>query len=570
MIGWLGRGLKISLRRPTAIVLLAALWGIASPGRQKRLEKFVNDKHRCSLYYSPEVWNFQLQTSPRSDLAVFTAKADPEAVAVLNMFDRVPAFTLTPRQLYEMDKASLQSIFGGMDILDERTLTLGGASAHLVVFDGKEKRVIRYTIVHQGYVYLLGYFAPREKHGVYLSDFKTMVDTFAIDGLTAQGPVASPDALASAPPVASTALEISTRPRRVFLERVGDRVTWHYHLVIKNPTSAEVELQGAHLKLMSGQQVVEEMKVDAEMLRHFVRGETTRIPPGGEIILLNNAERRPASARIDRLEHALTYRLAEDRLYQQVVSVPLVSYAQKTSLMLPFNGRWRVVQGHDLFESHRQAADGGAFAYDFVYEVQGRDRRPASASSRKPALEDFYAYGRKVRAPADGRVVRAVDGEGDRPPTLTRPPFVTPPRNNPSKILGNYLVLDHGNGEYSLIAHLKKGSLTFKVGDFVKKGQIIGECGNSGNSPQPHIHYQLMDGPDHFKSLGLPAKFSRYRSWINDKEVDVSLGTPVLRERVENLMPPVPSKLPPRARKAPKKKAPPRSAAPARRATRRR
>lgn len=569
MIAWWWPQRESFFKRPAAAVLVVVMILSGPVFGQKRLEKFVNDKHRVSLYYSPDVWNFQLQTSPRSDLAVFTAKGDSEAVAVLNMFDRVPGFTLTPRQLYEMDKASLQSIFGGMEILDERTLTLGGASAHLVVFDGKEKRVIRYTIVHQGYVYLLGYFAPKEKHATYLSDFKTMVDTFAIDGLTTRVPVAPVDPAVSAPPAPSTALEISTRPRKVFLEQIGDSVTWHYHLIIKNPTSAEVELQGALLKLLSGAQVVEDVKLDAEMLRQSVRTETTHIPPGGEIVLLNNAERRPAGLRVDRVEYALQFRLAGDRLYQQVISIPLLSYRQKTSLMLPFNGTWRVVQGHDIFEGHRQAADGQAFAYDFVYEVEGRDRRPAVGSSGKPALHDFYAYGRKVRAPADGRVVRAVDGEEDGPPMLTRPPFVTPPANNPYKILGNYVVLDHGNGEYSLLAHLKKGSLTFKVGDLVKKGQILGECGNSGNSTQPHIHYQLMDGPDHFKSLGLPVRFSRYRSRLNDREGEVAVGAPVVRELVENLVPPAPPKPPSRLRKVPRRKAPLRSAPP-RRPTRRR
>jgi murein DD-endopeptidase MepM/ murein hydrolase activator NlpD len=60
---------------------------------------------------------------------------------------------------------------------------------------------------------------------------------------------------------------------------------------------------------------------------------------------------------------------------------------------------------------------------------------------------------------------------------------------------GNYVIIDHGNGEYSFLAHLKKGSMVVAVGDSLKSGQFIGLCGNSGNSSEPHLHYHLQNKP---------------------------------------------------------------------------
>ncbi|MEW5807350.1 MAG: M23 family metallopeptidase, partial [Acidobacteriota bacterium] len=76
----------------------------------------------------------------------------------------------------------------------------------------------------------------------------------------------------------------------------------------------------------------------------------------------------------------------------------------------------------------------------------------------------------------------------------------------------NFVIIDHGNGEYSLLGHMMNGSIQVKEGDEVKAGDIIGKCGNSGNTFIPHIHYQLMDGanPVKYEVNGLPALFSNY------------------------------------------------------------
>src|ERR1051325_7539357 len=73
--------------------------------------------------------------------------------------------------------------------------------------------------------------------------------------------------------------------------------------------------------------------------------------------------------------------------------------------------------------------------------------------------------------------------------------------------LGNCVIIEHGNSEYSVLAHMQHGSVTVKTGDHVVAGQVIGKLGSSGDSYGPHVHYQLQSGPRLFHDQGLPFKF---------------------------------------------------------------
>lgn len=74
-------------------------------------------------------------------------------------------------------------------------------------------------------------------------------------------------------------------------------------------------------------------------------------------------------------------------------------------------------------------------------------------------------------------------------------------------LLGNYVLIDHGQSEFSLYAHLKPGSVRVKPGDQVKAGDVIGNLGSSGNSTEPHLHFQITDKPD-LAGAGIPMNFS--------------------------------------------------------------
>jgi len=170
-------------------------------------------------------------------------------------------------------------------------------------------------------------------------------------------------------------------------------------------------------------------------------------------------------------------------------------YQDTTKLKLPFDGEWFVYQGgRNLFENGYSGDDDQRYGIDFVYLKNGRlFSGPGGVGSK---LEDYYCFGQPVLAPADGTVIKAETYYDDNPPGK--------PTGDPAD--GNVVVISHGNGETSLINHLKQNSLKVKVGDTVKQGQVIAECGNSGQGPVPHIHYQLQ----RMAGVPLPAQFNDY------------------------------------------------------------
>jgi hypothetical protein len=145
---------------------------------------------------------------------------------------------------------------------------------------------------------------------------------------------------------------------------------------------------------------------------------------------------------------------------------------------LPFLGTWHVSQGYGGDLTHK---GDWAQALDFVL----RDNKGHTCRYPGEQPEDFYCYAKPVLACADGVVAEVTDifddnkiGEVDM-------------ENN----WGNSIIIKHLDGLYSQASHLKKNSVKVKPGDLVKAGDIIGLCGNSGRSPEPHLHFQVQAHP---------------------------------------------------------------------------
>jgi murein DD-endopeptidase MepM/ murein hydrolase activator NlpD len=79
----------------------------------------------------------------------------------------------------------------------------------------------------------------------------------------------------------------------------------------------------------------------------------------------------------------------------------------------------------------------------------------------------------------------------------------------PLDLAGNHVILKHGPREYSAYMHLMPG-LKVRPGQRVEQGQVVGLCGNSGNSLETHLHFQLQDGPDPIRARGLPVRFGDF------------------------------------------------------------
>lgn len=172
-----------------------------------------------------------------------------------------------------------------------------------------------------------------------------------------------------------------------------------------------------------------------------------------------------------------------------------MDYQTKTKLILPFKGTWMVSNGGRTPETnnHIRPTDKGPqnqlYAYDFRMNNTGHEK----------ALEDFPVFGKEVITPGDGSIIQVINGAID----------VMLGERDRSIGVGNAVMINHQNGEYSLLCHFKHNSIRVKVGDKVKREDLLGLCGNTGNTSQPHIHFHLQDNPRLHLGKALPAQFRK-------------------------------------------------------------
>jgi len=169
-----------------------------------------------------------------------------------------------------------------------------------------------------------------------------------------------------------------------------------------------------------------------------------------------------------------------------------------TMLLLPFEGEWFVFWGGDTKEkNYHHTNQSQRFAFDFV-QTDSLGRHARTDGRRN---EDFYAWEQHVVAPAAGIVIEAIDGVKDNEPAVM----------NQYSALGNSVTIQHSDSEYSVLSHMRRGSVKVKAGDKVTQGQLLGLCGNSGNSSEPHIHYHLQNTPVFQFATGIKVFFEKVK-----------------------------------------------------------
>lgn len=182
----------------------------------------------------------------------------------------------------------------------------------------------------------------------------------------------------------------------------------------------------------------------------------------------------------------------------------------------PVTGRWLALNSPATKEpSHGLHAYGQTFAIDLVHEPEDGSR-PAlgDGGAMRPPL-DYPAFGQSVSAMVDGEVVAVVDGLRDHRSRSSLPAILymsvegmLRELGGPRFIVGNHVTVRALDGTYALVAHLRRGSAQVGVGDIVHAGQRIAECGNSGNSSEPHVHAQVMDRASLWTARGIPMTFA--------------------------------------------------------------
>jgi hypothetical protein len=265
-----------------------------------------------------------------------------------------------------------------------------------------------------------------------------------------------------------------------------------------------------------------------------------RVERGKILEIFNPLPNFPLEYPIHKLIYEFEFETEKGDHIKSDISIDPTIYLQKAMLALPFSGTCLVTDGHDFLSHHRRnfplthplmrqigiVGNNSRFAYDFV--LLDNELR----MFKNPPLrnEDFFCWGKPVLSPGGGRIASVANDFPDNP-LYAPPPFdlqahIKNPDAAMESHMGNYAIIDHGSDEFSILAHMQKGSVLVGAGDKVSEGEQIGRIGNSGDSGSPHIHYQLQNGRSLRKSEGLPSSFQGF---------DLILGDTT--KRVEDLCP---------------------------------
>lgn len=170
-----------------------------------------------------------------------------------------------------------------------------------------------------------------------------------------------------------------------------------------------------------------------------------------------------------------------------------LEYQNKNEYFFPFISDAHITWGgRRIEENYHVDVANQRFAYDIGLVKDGKLYKGKGITNT-----DFYCFGADVYSTSKGIVVDRKDGVREN----------ILGQMNRKELMGNYVVIDHGNDEYSFFAHLKNGSVQVNKGQMVTKDSIIGKCGNTGNSSEPHLHYHLQDKPEFAEGKGLPVFF---------------------------------------------------------------
>lgn len=341
----------------------------------------------------------------------------------------------------------------------------------------------------------------------------------ALPGANAAAQAAATPTAPAGPPAPT----VASLPAQPLLVRGRDGQDLNFDLLFDNPGDTALQLVGVEATWYGrdgrflGQRRLDRNGDDTTMGIATVPNRT--LPAHGRLVLFNPFQHFPANAWLGDVRYEAVFSAGDDASEQRVaLRIAPRAWQPKTALSLPLAGPVFVHDGHDFTAHHRRLDITGGmtthfgiranfmrYAHDFV--VADGEGKLYRGDGAKP--EDWYGYGAPVLATGDGVVVEMHDGMADNrkggPPPFDREAIM----KNLKLFLGNYAIVDHGNGEFSLFAHMRQGSVKVHPGQRVARGEQVGAMGMSGDAFLVHLHYQLQS--DAGFGEGLPAVFEGVR-----------------------------------------------------------
>jgi hypothetical protein len=290
---------------------------------------------------------------------------------------------------------------------------------------------------------------------------------------------------------------VSANPSQFCADEHGNR-NLNFDLVLQNHSSTLLTISEIKAKVFDGRDVLIEQRILWQDAVSILGAQRTIA--GGREGLVFNPFTFNSATRAARIDYELSFSELASR---SVLSIRPHSCAQKARLILPITGRVLVYDGYDFLSHHRRQdyqlqGDLKKFGivdntFRFAIDLVPIDARGNLSRGDGSRIEDWLGWKAPVRATADGTVAAVRDDMPDN--SLGSEDY--PKRKLSEDEMnadGNYVLIDHGNREFSSFSHLNRGSATVRKGQRVRAGEIIALTGNSGATPVPHLHYELRTG----------------------------------------------------------------------------
>ncbi|MEZ4672870.1 MAG: M23 family metallopeptidase [Caldilineaceae bacterium] len=328
-------------------------------------------------------------------------------------------------------------------------------------------------------------------------------------------------------------LVVESRPARLIAARYGrlpfpnigpmQEVVFDLGITAFN---GAIELAGLVIQGYNDHQLLFEQRWPARMIRQRIGEDDLQIPAGTGLAVRTMHFMLHAYEPLTMVEVTAVGRVsavaAESErapTVQGILQIPVTVYDNKTDLHFPLRGAWWAIQGSDWSDQHKQEVFSQTYAMDFV------KLGPENHFFRNGGLQlsDHYSWDQPVYATAGGKVAYVSFDMPDIQPGT--PPDERMFRDDPRRLLGNAVAISHANGEFSYYGCLQQLSVAVNEGEMIRRGALIGRVGNSGNSPGPHLHFHLVEGPNPFIDQGLPLKFSHFSAGGQFFDVPTSMPT---------------------------------------------
>ena len=292
----------------------------------------------------------------------------------------------------------------------------------------------------------------------------------------------------------------------------GGQTILPYELHITNLTTRPFTLQ--KVEVVNADNGAPVAVVSDSVLRQSIARVGVRVPPverthvGGGLRAVVYMWVPITGAPPRAIRHRLTA-MADSGTTPMVLETPSIPVSTDMLVITPplRGGVWLAANGPSAESGHRRAMvplEGSYYiAQRFAIDWVKVDDRGHTFTGDSLENSSYYAYGNDALAVADGIVTEVKDGIPQNVPGLnSRAVPITL-----ETVGGNHVILDVGGGHYAFYAHLQPGSIKVRTGERVKRGQLLGLVGNSGNSTEPHLHFHVSDASSPLGSEGVPYAF---------------------------------------------------------------